>query len=637
MDAYLNYGKELVGQENLSTGFNEIRERVIKDLEKSENKFISQKKKALITGITGQDGSYLAEFLLDKGYEVYGMYRRSSLEIEERISELVGMVNLVQGDITDVPSMIKILKEINPDEVYNLASQSFVPSSWTQPTSTSEITGIGVIKILAAIKLVNPKIRFYQASSSEMFGQAEEVPQSEETPFYPRSPYGFSKVFGYHATINYRESYGIHASNGILFNHESPRRGKQFVTRKISHAVAKIKLGIQEYFELGNLDAKRDWGFAGDYVEAMWLMLQQEKPGDYVIATGESHSIREFVEEAFKIVDMPINWEGEGINEVGKFNGKIVIKINSKFYRPAEIDILQGNPKKAEEILSWKARTNFKEIVKIMVESDLKELRNKSSLGYVSEKCRMCEGKNLYKFLDLGFAPPSDAILTHEELKKPEILYPLTVLQCMDCGLTQLGYVVNPTLMYGEKYKYESSITETGKNHFFSMADSISQKFNLEKGSFIIDVGSNVGILLEGFKKNGMKVLGIDPAPKICEIANKRGIETWQKFLNTDTAKEIISRKGKAKIITGTNVFAHIEDKKNFMYALKELLDEDGVFIFEVPYLIDLIENLAYDTIYLEHLEYMSVKPLVAFFNKYEMDIFYIERHEIHGKSIRVL
>ena len=258
------------------------------------------------------------------------------------------------------------------------------------------------------------------------------------------------------------------------------------------------------------------------------------------------------------------------------------------------------------------------------------------NLGYVVEKCRMCDSEDLYKFLDLGFAPLSDAILTPEELKEPEIFYPLTVLQCNDCRLTQLGYVVSPLLMYGEKYKYEASITETGKRHFFSMADSISQKFNLEKGSFIIDVGSNVGVLLEGFKRNGMKILGIDPAPKICEIANKRGIETWQEFLNPDVAKEIIPRKGKAKIITGTNVFAHIENKRNFMGALEELLDEDGIFIFEVPYLVDLIENLEYDTIYLEHLEYMSVKPLVTFFNKHEMDIFDIERYEIHGKSIRV-
>jgi len=357
---------------NFSTGIEDLKRRVLKTFEDFGK--INEKKKALITGITGQDGSYLAHFLLDKGYEVYGMYRRSSLEIDERILDLRDKIHLVQGDLTDIPSMIEILKEINPDEVYNLASQSFVPSSWTQPISTSEITGIGVIKILEAIKIVNSKIRFYQASSSEMFGKVKEIPQSENTPFYPRSPYGFSKVFGYHATINYRESFGLHASNGILFNHESPRRGKQFVTRKISHAVAKIKLGIQEYFELGNLNVKRDWGFAGDYVESMWLMLQQEKPGDYVIATGENHSVREFVEEAFKIVGMPITWEGRGINEVGKFNGKIVVKIDPKFYRPAEVDILIGDSSKAKINLGWEPKIKFKELVRMMVEEDLKNL-----------------------------------------------------------------------------------------------------------------------------------------------------------------------------------------------------------------------------------------------------------------------
>ena len=329
-------------------------------------------KKALITGITGQDGYYLAKFLLEKGYEVYGMYRRSSLEVEERIFELRDKIKLIEGDLTDLSSMIRAIKESNPDEVYNLGAQSFVPASWSQPISTSEITGLGVLKILEAIKIVNPKIRFYQASSSEMFGKVQESPQTEKTPFYPRSPYGVAKVFAYWTTINYRESYGIFACNGILFNHESPKRGKQFVTRKISHSVAKIKLGMQEYFELGNLDAKRDWGFAGDYVEAMWLMLQQDKPNDYVISTGETYTVREFVEEAFKAAGIsPIVWEGEGINEVGKYNGKVVVKIDKKFFRPAEVDQLIGDYSKAKKELGWKPKTIFRELVRMMIEADL--------------------------------------------------------------------------------------------------------------------------------------------------------------------------------------------------------------------------------------------------------------------------
>jgi GDPmannose 4,6-dehydratase len=296
------------------------------------------------------------------------------MDVFERIGPIRDKVHLVDGDLTDTTSMIRVLKEVNPDEVYNLAAQSFVPASWTQPIATADMTAVGVLRLLESIRLVNPKIKFYQASSSEMFGKVQETPQTEKTYFYPRSPYGVSKLFGYWITVNFRESYGIHASNGILFNHESPRRGKQFVTRKITHSVVKIKLGMQEEFSLGNLDAKRDWGFAGDYVEAMWLMLQQEKPDDYVVGSGETHSVREFVEEAFKAVGIPIKWEGKGLSEVGKHNGKVVVRVNPKFFRPAEVDILLANPAKAKAKLGWKPKTTFKELVKMMVESDLKEL-----------------------------------------------------------------------------------------------------------------------------------------------------------------------------------------------------------------------------------------------------------------------
>lgn len=276
--------------------------------------------------------------------------------------------------MTDATSIIRNLKEIKPDEVYNLAAQSFVPASWTQPVSTGDMNALGVARILESIRLLDPTMRFYQASSSEMFGKAQEVPQNEKTPFYPRSPYGVAKVYGYWITVNYRESYGLHASNGILFNHESPRRGKQFVTRKISHAVAKIKLGLLDYVELGNLNAKRDWGYTGDLVEAMWLMLQQDNPDDYVIATGKSRSVKEFAEEAFKVVGMDLKWEDEGLNEIGKVDGRIAIKVNKKFYRPAEVDFLVGDATKARKVLGWKPKVSFKELVKMMVESDLKLL-----------------------------------------------------------------------------------------------------------------------------------------------------------------------------------------------------------------------------------------------------------------------
>ena len=331
------------------------------------------KKIVLITGITGQDGYYLSKFLLEKDYEVYGMYRRNSMDINERLSNMDKRINLVDGDLTDTASLIRVLHKVKPDEVYNLAAQSFVHESWTQPVSTSDITALGVLRMLEAIKSINPKIKFYQASSSEMFGKVQKIPQDEETLFYPRSPYGCSKIYGFNITRNYRESYGMFACNGILFNHESPKRGRQFVTRKITNSVAKIKLGLLDVLELGNMNSKRDWGFAGDFVEAMWLMLQKENPDDYVVATNEAHSVKEFVEESFKAVDIPITWEGNGIEEVGKYNGKVVVKVNPEFYRPAEVDTLLGDYSKAKKELGWEPKTKFKELVKMMVEADLQE------------------------------------------------------------------------------------------------------------------------------------------------------------------------------------------------------------------------------------------------------------------------
>lgn len=359
-------------KEDINVILNEINSIKIQQNTKIEN---SDKKKALVTGITGQDGAYLAEFLLNKGYEVYGFHRRTSMDVFDRIGHLRKEIKLVEGDVTDFGSIIRVIKEINPDEIYNLAAQSFVPDSWTQPISTVEINALGVINILEAIRILNPRIKFYQASTSEMFGKVHETPQTENTPFHPRSPYAASKAFGYYITQNYRESYNIFACNGVLFNHESSKRGKQFVTRKISHSVAKIKLGYQEYFEIGNMDAKRDWGYAGDYVEAMWLMMQKEKSDNYVIGTGETHSVREFIEESFKMVGMPIKWEGKGINEVGKYKDRIVVKVSPKFYRPAEVDYLLANPAKAKKVLGWTPKTKFKELVKMMVESDLDRLK----------------------------------------------------------------------------------------------------------------------------------------------------------------------------------------------------------------------------------------------------------------------
>lgn len=319
------------------------------------------KKKALITGITGQDGSYLAEFLLEKGYEVHGMMRRSSTETAERIEHLKGQLSIYNADLLDEMSLIHMLEEIMPDEIYNLAAQSFVHTSWTQPVLTGEFTALGVTRLLDAMRYVCPKARFYQASSSEMYGKVHAVPQSEETPFHPRSPYAVAKVYGHYITLNYRESYNLFAVSGILFNHESPRRGKEFVTRKITDGVARIKLGLAKELRMGNLDAKRDWGFAGDYVKAMWLMLQQEQPDDYVIATGETHSVKEFLELAFSRVGL---------------NYKDYVVIDPKFLRPAEVDLLLGDPTKAKKKLGWKTDVSFTELVNMMVDADMARIKH---------------------------------------------------------------------------------------------------------------------------------------------------------------------------------------------------------------------------------------------------------------------
>jgi GDPmannose 4,6-dehydratase len=315
---------------------------------------------ALITGITGQDGSYLAELLLSKGYKVVGVARRSSTVTNERISHLLDDITIVQGDLHDQGSLLGLMEEYEPTEVYNLAAQSFVPTSWNQPALTGDITAIGVTRILESIRFVNPKIRFYQASSSEMFGKVMEVPQSEDTPFYPRSPYGVAKVYGHWITVNYRESFDMFATSGILFNHESPRRGLEFVTRKITDGVAKIKLGLAKELRLGNLEAQRDWGFAGDYVDAMWRMLQQDKPESYVIGTGETHAVREFCEIAFGHVDLDY---------------KEFVVQDERFYRPAEVDLLISDPSKARSELGWEPAVDFKELVTMMVDADMERLK----------------------------------------------------------------------------------------------------------------------------------------------------------------------------------------------------------------------------------------------------------------------
>lgn len=343
-------------------------------------------KKAIVTGITGQDGAYLAEFLLSKGYEVYGTYRRTSSVNFWRIEEL-GIENnenlhVIEYDLTDQANSIRMVAEIQPDEIYNLAAQSFVGVSFEQPLATAHITGLGCVHLLEAIRMVNPKIRFYQASTSEMFGEVQAIPQVESTPFYPRSPYGAAKLYAHWMVINYRESYDMFACSGILFNHESPLRGREFVTRKITDSVAKIKLGKLDVLELGNMDAKRDWGYAKEYIEGMYLMLQAEKPDTYVLATSRTETVRDFVTMAFKAVDIELEWNGSQENETAKdkATGKVLVKVNPKFYRPAEVDLLIGNPEKAKKELGWEPKTTLEELCAMMVKEDLR--RNETGFSF---------------------------------------------------------------------------------------------------------------------------------------------------------------------------------------------------------------------------------------------------------------
>ncbi|AVQ28628.1 GDP-mannose 4,6-dehydratase [Fusobacterium ulcerans] len=343
------------------------------------------KKSALITGITGQDGSYLAELLLEKGYEVYGIMRRKSVVDYGNVEHIKDKIKFIYADMTDLISLINAMNISQADEVYNLAAQSFVATSWEQPLATAEIDAVGVTNMLEAIRNTKPECRFYQASTSEMFGLVQEIPQRETTPFYPRSPYGVAKLYGHWITKNYRESYDMYACSGILFNHESERRGKEFVTRKITDAAARIKQGIQDHLELGNMDSKRDWGHSKDYVMAMWLMLQQENADDYVIATNETRTVREFVEKSFSYVGIDILWQGEGINEVGidKETNKTVVKINPKFFRPAEVDILLGNPEKAEKELNWKREISFEQLVERMVKNDMELVKKEIEISKI--------------------------------------------------------------------------------------------------------------------------------------------------------------------------------------------------------------------------------------------------------------
>lgn len=585
-------------------------------------------KKAIITGVTGQDGSYLADFLLSKGYEVHGVIRRVSTFPTERVDHLLndpGVCNkrffLHFGDLAEGNTIRRLLDQVGPDEFYNLAAQSHVRVSFDIPEYTANVTGVGTLRALEAIRdyeaHTGKRVKFYQASSSEMFGSAP-APQNEETKFHPRSPYGVAKVFAYNTVVNYREAYGLFACNGILFNHESERRGETFVTRKIVRAVARIKAGLEKKLALGNLDARRDWGYAPEYVEAMWLMLQQPEPDDYVIGTGESYSVRDFVRESFAYV---------GITDWEKY-----VETDPRYYRPAEVGNLVADARKAREKLGWQPYTTAPGLMRKMIRHELKMLNIPDPHPELA--CRICKSTDLYMFLDLGHHPHSDLFRTM--INGPETTYPLRLARCRGCGLVQLDYVVPPQELYQDDYYYESSITKTGDAHWTEFAETVSKKAGLKPGDGVVDIGSNDGTLLSKFKALGYKVCGIDPTPVVARLALERGVPTIIDFFDDETARKAREQLGSIKLITGTNVFAHIHDLDSVLRAVSQNLDEEGVFVFESPYFGNFFDGMQYDTAYHQHLSYLSLKPLIPFFRSYGLEIFDIDRRPIHGGSFRV-
>ena len=628
-------------------------------------------KKALITGITGQDGSYLAEFLLSKGYEVHGIVRRASTFNRERINHLSepGTYTsdsdkfhfyLHYGDLTDSSSIEEILKKVMPDEVYNLGAQSHVRISFDVPENTVNVVALGTLRILEGIRKICPNTRFYQASSSEMFGKVLEIPQTEKTPFYPRSPYGRAKVFAYWETIGAREAHGLHASNGILFNHESERRSESFVTRKITRSLARIKLGLQNKLSLGNLDAKRDWGHSKDFVEAMWLIVQQDKPGDYVIGTGESHSVREFLEETANVLGLKIHSNGkQGIEE--KYlneEGKVIVEIDPQYFRPTEVDLLLSNPEKAKKILNWEPKIKFKDLVKLMAEHDLKLAQNEfylreknkeSSNNQVKDKnniniqeinkCRICGNTDLISIFDLGNQYLSGRFPSKDE--SFSLKAPLHLVKCNDnqnnsaCGLLQLKHTTDLNEMYGKTYGYRSGLNESMVEHLRSIVISAERIVNLLPGDVVLDIGSSDATLLKMYHKMGIKKIGIDPAAEKFKEYYSQDIDLITNFFSAEKFKQLYGDK-KAKIITSIAMFYDLEEPMKFVEDIKEILHPEGIWICEQSYMPKMLEVNSFYTICHEHLEYYSLKQFEWMLNKTGLKIFDIEFNNINGGSFKV-
>ncbi|OGC70476.1 GDP-mannose 4,6-dehydratase, partial [candidate division WWE3 bacterium RIFOXYD1_FULL_40_11] len=591
-------------------------------------------KKALITGVTGQDGSYLAEFLLQKGYEVYGLRRAASTFNTERIDHIIqfphstgGQLKLIYGDLTDSNNLDKILAEVKPDEIYNLGAQSHVHLSFQVPEYTAQIDAIGVLRLLDGLKNNCPNARFYQASTSELFGKAKEIPQSENTPFYPRSPYASAKLYAYWTTVNYREAYNLFACNGILFNHESPRRGKTFVTRKITQAVAKIYYGLQEKLYLGNLDAKRDWGYAPEYVEAMWLMLQQETPDDFIISSGETHTVREFCEKAFSLVGINLEWIGEGINEKGidKKTRNTIVEIDARYFRPTEVDVLLGDNSKARTKLGWSPKTKFDQLIDIMVQEDLREYKSAKPVAVEAPKtigrmlykqidsCRICGNTRLIDVLDLGIFGLSGVFPLPNE-KVPE--GPLAIVRCGEggCGLLQLKHNYDLELLYGENYGYRSGLNNSMVKHLTEIVRKIESRVDINMGDIVLDIGSNDSTMLQKYQAKDLVLVGVDPTAEKFKEYYPNNIVRIPEFFSADTIKQRFSQK--VKVVTSIAMFYDLEHPFEIVKQISEVLADDGVWVLEQSYMPHMLDNTSYDTICHEHLEYYSLKSLKWMFDK---------------------